>query len=30
MTDIAAPLHGTANFARADKPKLDTPPIRSH
>src|SRR4051812_37967474 len=26
MTDIAAPLHGTPDFAKADKPKLDTPP----
>jgi inorganic phosphate transporter, PiT family len=26
MTDIAAPLHGSADFGKADKPKLDTPP----
>src|SRR4051794_12072715 len=26
MTDIAAPLHGTADFGKSDKPKLDTPP----
>jgi len=26
MTDIAAPLHGTTDFGKADKPKLDTPP----
>jgi inorganic phosphate transporter, PiT family len=26
MTDIAAPLHGTGNLGRVDKPKLDTPP----
>ena len=25
MTDIAAPLHGTADFDKADKPKLDAP-----
>ena len=25
MTDIAAPLHGTGNLARVDKPKLDHP-----
>jgi inorganic phosphate transporter, PiT family len=26
MTDIAAPLHGTADLGRVDKPKLDAPP----
>jgi inorganic phosphate transporter, PiT family len=25
MTDIAAPVHGTADFDKADKPKLDAP-----
>src|ERR1700716_3829919 len=26
MTDIAAPLHGSAHLGASDKPKLDTPP----
>ena len=31
MTDIAAPLHGSARLGASDKPKLDTPPqIRWH